>query len=271
MQNRAMLIVSIAGALLVPLASAAYAQNSPVPNSPVPSNPGPASPGAPSPTGPGVASAPAAVTAADVQAFVSNPAAYIASVPVVGDALKQRIQQLLAVAAQNGQLSEVLAGLNTVGSIPGITSQQLSAIVAGANAAAADFAAAQNLEAQRAIQVAVAANPALSNAQQALALATPAANQTQVPATADLGPAGGLTGGGAQTSAIGGAGSTAGGGTGGSSATSSGTTGGTAGGTGIASGTGSFSGASGSGRSSNNNGSSGSGTGTVDTSPIVRL
>jgi hypothetical protein len=250
MQKRAMLIVSVAGALLLPPATALHAQTTPA--------------------APQAQSAPAAVTAADVQAFISNPGAYIAGLPASGEALSQRIRQLLTVAAQTGQLAEMLAGLNTVGAIPGITPQQLAAIVAGANAAAADLAAAQNLDAQRAIQVAVATNPALSGAQQALALATP---QT-TPATADLGPAGGLTAGGAPaTSAIGGAGSATGGGTGGSSATSTGTGSAAAGGTGIASGSGSFSGATtggGSGRSTN--GSSGSSPSViVDTSPTTRI
>jgi hypothetical protein len=256
MQKRAMLIVSVAGALLLPPATMLHAQTAPV------------TPQAQ--TSP----APAALTVADVQAFINNPGAYITGLPASGEALSQRIRQLLTIAAQNGQLAEMLAGLNTVGAIPGITPQQLSAIVAGANAAAADLAAAQNLDAQRAIQVAIAANPALSGAQQALALATPQTpGQDQAPATADLGPAGGLTAGAAPaSSAIGGAGSATGGGAGGSSATSTGTNSAAAGGTGIASGTGSFSGATSSGSSRNNNGSSGSSSsGTVDTSPVTRI
>lgn len=269
MQKRVMLIVSVAGVLLLPPTYAAYAQTAPA------SAAGPAGTAQPgsAPAGPATGAAPVAspapaalapVTAADVQAFISDPAAFIKAVPGAGPELTQRIRQLLALAAQNGQLTEILAALNTVGAIPGISPQQLAAIVAGANAAAADFAAAQNLEAQRAIQVAVASNPALSGAQQALA----AASQTQAPATADLGPAGGLIGGG-QSSAIGGAGSTSGGSSGSSSASSSGTGTSSGSSSGISSGSGSFAGATGSGSSSNNNDDNGSGT-TVDTSPISR-
>ncbi len=129
MQKRVMLIVSVAGALLLPTAYAAYAQTAPSPAGPATGGPVTGSPATGSPATGGAASGsasgstPAAspvalapVTAADVQAFISNPAAFIAAAPVSGPELTQRIRQLLVVAAQNGQLTEVLAG--SIRSVP---------------------------------------------------------------------------------------------------------------------------------------------------------